>query len=284
MKQIIISPNSNRIQIQRGPFVKMKVFQKLLSKRKNIKIVNQLINRKNIILWQWLHFPTDKMIEHYEKTNAKLILGTNTFFRKKPMTEGEKRIINSKNVILFFANSEKHANAIRQYNKTAKIKVIPTPVELSLLKPYDKPRKYDILIFKKHCDDKILPFLLENLKGYEITVLEYGSYQRVEIFTKSSQSKCCLYLSRGESGGLAIAEMLCEGCPIISYQGNLNYGINGENCFMLENQNDMYDINKINNLIEKTIVLDNKQIAINAQHKFNPVNIVNEILEELEKL
>lgn len=291
---IYIYPDITDIEhVKGGPEIGMQVLQR------NIKhIINNLkISfikftkdkfKNNCILWHWLPFYNTTIFDYYKKNNVFLICGPNTIFRHPgiKIEDDEKKVLTCKNVGVIITHTEDSSiTLLKHFKRSIKNYIIPYPVKSNILIDYNKTRTIDILIYKKHNCENTYKFIFNQLKDkYNIKIIEYKNYKIKELIDLSSISKCCIYLSYGESGGIAVLEILSSGCPIISFKSNLGYGIDKKDCYQLNSNDDFYNIEYILELYNKCLLIDNKELAINTRNKFNETSVSKKTVDILNEI
>jgi hypothetical protein len=142
-----------------------------------------------------------------------------------------------------------------------------------------------VLIYKKYGCDDTYNSVKKIFESYTTNTVTYGEYCVDDLANLSSCSKCCIYLSCGETGGTACAEILCNGCPIISYYGNLTYGDDKQNCIKLpDNGTFICKPKLILEYYHSCLSMDNLTISSEAREKFDLTKIASNTISLLKKI
>jgi hypothetical protein len=292
-KIVIINDVSNVYNPIGGPSICMKLVQNEIKRQmKNenlITITNDYTDISNSVIWHWSPiYNIDILDKLLNNNNNILICGPNSFFKGGDLTNYEKYLIENKKYSYLFLHPKQYSTSpyLKQYMKDVKIYDIIYPVSPHCYKSFPCiTRIYDILFYKKFGCDDTYKSISSALSNYTSNTLTYGSYKIEELIELSSCSKCCIYLSYGETGGSACAEILCNGCPIISYYGNLTYGDDEINCIKLpDNGTFLYEINLVEKYVQKCFNMNNALIAENAREKFNLEKITSQIISILKDI
>ena len=144
-------------------------------------------------------------------------------------------------------------------------------------------RDIDVLIYCKFNYQQYREFFVQRNKDkLKMEVVVYGAYNQTDLLKLARRSKCCLYLSYGETGGIAVCEILCCGCPIIGYRENLNLGDNDINCYKLDSNNFMIKHpDKFDDIIDRVQKYDHETIMKTAQLKYHPRSVALKTLNTL---
>lgn len=294
-KIVIISDVSNLGNPIGGPSICMKLLQNEIKKQllntsdKSIfEITSAYDNVYDSIVWHWSPIYHIDLINKLIENNNIIICGPNSFFKGGSVTDYEQYLIENKKYTYLFLHPKQYATSpyFKQFVKDVKIYDIIYPVNPTcyLSSPYIA-RMHDILIYKKFGCDDTYRSVMKTFASYRTNTITYGDYKIEELVGLSACSKCCIYLSCGETGGTACAEILCNGCPIISYYGNLTYGDDGINCIKLPDNGTF--IFKPDLLIEHyntCLKMDNVLIASEAREKFDLTKIACNTISLLKKI
>lgn len=285
-----------------GPIVGMRLLQKglkehiIVHKIKNIIITNSFSDIKNSIIWCWSVFPNKGDIDFLHKNNNRIICGPNTFFSNPSnIKTSEMYIFECKKIYDFILHPNQYAANDLISNEKNTIYEFVYPVDIDKINKIrdnlkdnmnDNKRDIDILIYCKFDYKKNHELLLERYGSkYKITSLIYGQYENNDFIKLALKSKCCIYLSTGETGGIACCEILCCGCPIVSHKSNLNLADDNINCIKLEGNADFYWYKaKIDEIIQKTMRMDNAIIMKDAQIRFSTNNVVMSTINTINKI
>lgn len=288
-KIIIINDVSNVENPTGGPTICMKLLQNEIKNQTNdITITSSYENISNSIVWHWSPLYEIDLIEKILKNNNILICGPNSFFKGGDITNYEKYLIENKKYSYLFLHPKQYAesNYFCKYINNTKIFDIVYPVNPNCyVSNNDIDRTYDILYYKKFKCDETYKNTTDFLNQYTSNTITYGQYDINQLTYLSARSKCCIYLSCGETGGTACAEMLCNGCPIISYYGNLTYGDDGENCIKLpDNGSFIHKTDMIETYVKQCFSMNNNEILIKARSKFDIKNITANVISTLKNI
>jgi len=260
----------------------MKLIQTKLKKNRNIQFIknnSDLLNIKNNIIWLWFLIDTESinLIDNIIKNNNRLICGPNTLFKGgHPHTTTEKYLCSkTKYIAKYIIHTKHYKNRLINSGIKSKFLIVDLPINTSILPKINKTREKCILIYIKRSQlKKIANKLRKVLYDYKIFFIQYGLYKREELLRTANNCKCCIYLGPGESAGLAVIEILCSGCPIISFKDNLHFGEDNINSFKLENNKMLEDNKLVLDLVIRCMNLNNVSIANNARIRFNTNNII----------
>lgn len=295
-KIVIINDVSNLSNPSGGPSICMKLLQNEIKKQiienvenKNIFEITSSYNHvRDSLVWHWSPIYHIELIDKLINNNNVIICGPNSFFKGGEITEYEKYLIeNSKYKYLFLHPKQYSASEyFKKFINNTKIYDIIYPVDPKCyMSSSSSVRIYDILIYKKFGCKDTFESVTKIFSDYKINVVEYGNYKIEDLVLFAAHSKCCIYLSCGETGGTACAEILCNGCPIISYYGNLTYGDNNKNCIKLpDNGTFIYKPNLILEYYEECLKMDNLKISTEAREKFDLKNIASNTISLLKEI
>lgn len=296
MKKIVIINDVSNLQNPiGGPSICMKLLQNEIKKQITlfddsdmITITSTYDGIENSLVWHWSPIYHINLIDKLIKNNNTLICGPNSFFKGGNVTDYEKYLIENKKYNYLFLHPKqyffleyfnKHIENIPIYDI-----IYPVNPQCYMSCPYTA-RKYDLLIYKKFSCEDTFQSVIKIFEGYKLNVVSYGNYEIKDLITFAACSKCCIYLSCGETGGTACAEILCNGCPIISYYGNLTYGDDKKNCIKLpDNGTFIYKPKIILEHYNTCLTMNNLSIASEAREKFNLKKIASDTIELLKKI
>lgn len=296
MKRIfIINDVSNLSNPVGGPSICMKLLQnEIKSQLKHdiskfeFVITSNYTGITNSLIWHWSPLYHTKIIDTLIANNNVIICGPNSFFRGGDITDYEKYLIENKKYQYLFLHPKQYANSsyFKQFITNTKNFDIIYPVDPKcyVSTPF-VTRPFDILIYKKFNCENTYESVMKIFSSHSTNVVTYGTYKIDELVELASMSKCCIYLSCGETGGTACAEILCNGCPIISYYGNLTYGDDKKNCIKLpDNGTFIYRPELILEYFNICCEMDNLTIANDAREKFDLQKIARETISLLKEL
>lgn len=151
-----------------------------------------------------------------------VVIGPNVLFadsRRPCKTRFERKLCNAPAVRLIFTESDWYAELIREHleqDPQPAVVVWPYPIDPCPVGPVDGPADpvYDLLVFAKSGHDRNLVTRL--LQRYRRSaVIEYGRFERSDLWEVARHSRACVYLSDDDRGPLALAEILLSGCPAV---------------------------------------------------------------------
>jgi hypothetical protein len=245
-------------------------------------------------VWHWNVFSNKEDIDHILNNENIVICGPNTFFSDpRNINHCEQYIFSSKRIHEFFLHPNQYSNYEFKYIREANNNIYDFlyPVDIDMINEcknnkMNKNRDIDILLYCKFEYQENYDLIMKRYASkYKIETLLYGNYEKLELINTALRSKCCIYLSTGETGGIACCEIFCCGCPIISHKNNLNLGDDTINCFKLNGNQDFYWFEKkTNDIIIKAMNMDNDIIMDLAQQKFHPDNIIKTTIDTIDKL
>lgn len=294
-KIIIINDVSNLQNPTGGPSICMNLLQKEIKKQilnsddeNAIKITSSYDGIENSLVWHWSPIYQINLIDKLVENNNIIICGPNSFFKGGNITDYEKYLIENKKYQYLFLHPKQCSSSeyFSKYIENIPIYDIIYPVNPECyFSLHQTTRIYDILIYKKFGCENTYESVIKMFDGYKINVITYGDYKIEELVKFAASSKCCIYLSCGETGGTACAEILCNGCPIISYYGNLTYGDNEKNCIKLpDNGTFIYKPEVILEHYNTCLKMDNLNIAKEARDKFNLEKIATNTIDLLKNI
>lgn len=295
-KIVIISDVSNLQNPTGGPSICMKLLQNEMIRQIKagmfgdieFSITSGYTDVKDSIVWHWSPIYHISLIDLLVENKNIIICGPNSFFKGGQITDYEKYLIENKKYTYLFMHPKQYSTSVyfKEHVESIKIFDIIYPVnpKCYLSSPFIA-RIYDVLIYKKFGCEDTFKSVEKMLKNYKTNTVTYGEYQIEQLVELSASSKCCIYLSCGETGGTACAEILCNGCPIISYFGNLTYGDDRINCIKLpDNGTFIYKPDIIIEHIETCMKMNNTTIAVEAREKFDLEKIASNTIKTLQML
>jgi len=294
-KIVIISDVSNLSNPIGGPSICMKLLQNEIKKQlsntldeSNFEITSAYDHVYNSLVWHWCPIYKIELIDKLVKNNNIIICGPNSFFKGGDITHYEKYLIENKKYSYLFLHPKQYSLSayFKQFINNTKIYDIVYPVDPKCyISSSNILRIYDLLIYKKFGCDDTFNSVMNIFSKYSINVVEYGNYKIDDLVNLASSSKCCIYLSCGETGGTACAEILCNGCPIISYFGNLTYGNDGVDCVKLpDNGTFICKPDIILKHYNTCLNMNNLFIASEARKKFDLTKIASETISLLKNI
>lgn len=139
---------------------------------------------------------------------------------------------------------------------------------------------FDVLIYNKLAEDGSV--LEESIKkAYpRSATLRYGAFRREELYALARRSRACVYLCKDESGGLAAAEILLAGCPVIGVERGSPFVLSGRTGIRIDSLN-------ARSLIDAVALchcFDRRQVRVNALQMFDATTIADGIITTLDQL
>ncbi|VBB17896.1 glycosyltransferase [Yasminevirus sp. GU-2018] len=282
-----------------GPVVGMKLLQRhMLDIIKetgvtDIHITKSYSTLKSSIVWHWNVFSSVDSIKGILEKGNTLICGPNTFFSSpsKGIKDHEMFIFECGKIKEFMLHPRQYSKYDFIHSPKNTVHNFYYPVDVDRINSViatdsDTVRDIDVLIYCKFNYQKYLEYFVQNSKNtLKMEIVIYGAYNQTDLLKLARRSKCCLYLSYGETGGIAICEILCCGCPIIGYRENLNLGEHDINCYKLDS-NDVIikHSDKLDDIIERVQGYDHCSIMRNAQLKYNPRSVALNTLNTLSTI
>ena len=279
-----------------GPIMGMYALQKLLRRKieSGLKWLSIVTNpsSKQVLPWFWWVGDRDKASKWID-LGLPFVQGPNTLFihaRTPRIDSLECKLLDSSLCKMTFCHSEWYRDLIlkqRGPENTSPIVLWPYPVDVWPEGPL--PPEYDLLIYVKNFVPPGLPeFLAERFPNSKI--IQYGHYQREELFEIARRSRACAYLAEDESGGIATAEIFLSGCPIVGVKTGAPFIIDGLTGLFVEKlpnpspQNDEQKelLGDYLFAIRKAQEFDRKTVRDAAAEKFDNEKIVKTILDALE--
>ena len=148
-----------------------------------------------------------------------------------------------------------------------------------------KEIKYDLLIYLKHGEEA--KNIFQEFKRTEFynkrKVIEfiYGTYKKRHLYNAARASRVCLYLSYGETGGMASEEIMSCGCPIVSMKRDTPLGINKKTVNWVSEKREIPEIIQAIRECEKYVRLEVRNTAID---RFNIDKCVEILLANLKEI
>lgn len=294
-KIVIINDVSNLKNPVGGPSICMKLLQNEIKKQLVDTVDNSLFELTSAydhvhdsIVWHWSPIYQIELIDKLISNNNIIICGPNSFFKGGNVTDYEKYLIENKKYKYLLLHPKQYSASLyfKQFAQDIQIYDIVYPVDPKCyISSPSIARTYDVLIYKKFgCDDTYCS-VKKIFESYTTNVVTYGEYCVDDLINFAACSKCCIYLSCGETGGTACAEILCNGCPIISYYGNLTYGDNKQNCIKLpDNGTFIFKPELILEHYKTCFTMNNIAISSKAREKFDLTKIASNTISLLKNI
>ncbi len=245
--------------------------------------------------WSWQDIREAKSRAENDES---FLAGPNVLFLQSrfPATSyGERQILDARSCRMLFTESRWYARLIESMRgpwNAAPMVVWPYPIDPMPPWPEEKPR-WDLLIYLKRMELKDIALqLMEMFPNYRL--VRYGRYSREELGTMASQSGCCFYLSVDDRGPLALAEILCAGCPTIGIERGAPFIRHGHTGYrlpvrarttpdqMISTERLWFQPRAWREAVDACRSLDRHAIALSARRDFDPHTIAAWILENLK--
>ena len=205
-----------------GPTNGMYALQKALKKK--IKedgidwlTIKPLPASKGALPWFW-HWDDRRYAAWWDSEGLPFIQGPNMLFTNSatPRIDWEEcALLDAKNCRAMFCHSQWYKELIEKHKGPEnKAPVITWPYPIDPMPGGPLPNKYDLLIYSKNGYRPGLLEYLQEIYPRHIT-FHYGHYHREELYEAARRSRACAYLADDDHGPLALAEILCAGCPAV---------------------------------------------------------------------
>ena len=205
-----------------GPTNGMYALQKALKKK--IKedgidwlTIKPLPASKGALPWFW-HWDDRRYAAWWDSEGLPFIQGPNMLFTNSatPRIDWEEcALLDAKNCRAMFCHSQWYKELIEKHKGPEnEAPVITWPYPIDPMPGGPLPAKYDLLIYSKNGYRPGLLEYLEEIFPRHIT-FHYGHYRREELYDAARRSRACAYLADDDHGPLALAEILCAGCPAV---------------------------------------------------------------------
>lgn len=220
-----------------GPTNGMYALQKALKKKIKEEGIDWLTIKslpasKGAIPWFW-HWDDRRYAAWWDSQGLPFIQGPNMLFTNSatPRIDWEEcALLDARNCLAMFCHSQWYKELIeRNKGPENKAPIITWPYPIDPMPGGPLPAKYDLLIYAKNGNRPGLLEHLEELYPRHIT-LHYGKYKREELYDAARRSRACAYLADDDHGPLALAEILCAGCPVVGVPTGapfIEHGITG---------------------------------------------------------
>jgi hypothetical protein len=195
-------------------------------------------------------------------------------------TRAERRLLECGRCRMIFTESDWYAELIRsrlRMNPPTPIAVWPYPIDP--MPPGPLPAGLDLLIYVKRPADERLTALAIDLgeKFPRSHVVEYGHYRRDHLIDVARRSSACVYLSEDDRGPLALAEILCTGCPAVGIERGAPWTMDPRMGCRI----DRLELPAIVAAVEHVAQLDREAVRQAAVAKFDPGAVAEKVVQEL---
>lgn len=138
--------------------------------------------------------------------------------------------------------------------------------------------EHDVLIFDKSGGGRALVEAVIHRAYPRSATLRYGAFKRTELYELACRSRACVYLCDDESGGLATAEIMLAGCPVIGIERGAPFVLDGSTGI------------RVNELAAEPVIagirtcygFDRQQVRAAALRIFDDERIVNGLILALD--
>jgi glycosyltransferase involved in cell wall biosynthesis len=242
--------------------------------------------------WCWEHRSQAVAWVNY---GLPFVQGPNVLFtdsRQPRIDADERTMLDAGSCRLMFCHSEWYRNLICAYrgsNNRSPITLWPYPIEPKPGGPLTA--EFDLMIYLK---SGYSPAFVDYLAGQfpKHVKVQYGAYQREQLGELARRSRACVYLSDNESGGMAVAEMLLAGCPVVGMPTGAPFVRDGRTGFLVDSllasafRSERNDVSTPRSAIVEVIraahTLDRHAVRIESLHQFSTETIVDQVVEALD--
>ncbi len=134
------------------------------------------------------------------------------------------------------------------------------------------PNSQLLLYAKSGFDEGLLARLRQRFPG--AVLLRYGRFQREELFEAARRCRVCVYLSDDDRGPLALAEVLCCGCPAVGVPTGAPWIEHGRNGAVISG----FTLDEVLRGIAVARRADRRSVAAAARRRFHPKTVVRQIV------
>lgn len=221
--------------------------------------------------------------------------GPNVLFTnsRRPRIDAEEcAMLDAGSCRMMFCHSEWYRDLIctqRGADNRSPIALWPYPIEPKPDGPL--PPEVDLLIYLKSGYSTAFVEYLAGCFPRHVKV-RYGAYQREQLGELARRSRACVYLSDNESGGLAVAEIVLAGCPVIGVPTGAPFVRNGRTGFLVdsmlatvlrsEHGDASMQRSAFVELIQLAQQLDRQAVRAAGIDQFSTETIVDEVLAALD--
>ena len=203
----------------------------------------------------------------------------------------ESALLDSPNCRGMFCNSTWYRDLIARHRGAANrspIIVCPSPISDWPGPPLEAC--FDLLIYSKNGHRPQLAEHLQEAFPSHVRI-DYGTYQRHDLFEAARRSRVCAYLADDDHGPLALQEILLAGCPTVGVRtgaATVRAGVTGYFVERLppgrnlaRDENDVRALAEFHTAIESAMQLDRSAVRHAAAGEFDTEVIVDNILNAL---
>jgi len=233
------------------------------------------------LLWFWNWQDKEELL-WWDGVGRPYVCGPNILFGVSwdaRADEAERTACDSPHCRLIFTESAWYGRLIQRHRGPTSLCPLvlwPYPIDPAPGPPVVPPR-YDLLVFVKSGPVE----LAEPLAGRypRSIVLRYGHFHRPELFEAARQSRACVYLSEDDRGPLALAEILCGGCPAVGVERGAPWVNIGGTGICLKR----FELPAITEAVEELLTWDRDQVHRVAREYFDPQRVAGIVLEALDR-
>lgn len=228
--------------------------------------------------WPWIWCWKDRQLAlDCENAGIPFVAGPNVLFlnsRVPRVDETEAGILDARQCKAFFCHSAWYAELIgNNINSTSCPDLYTWPYPIDPLPGSPQSPKLDLLIYSKSGIGRSkLTSELSATVGRS-HVIEYGNFKREQLFETARQSRCCVYLSTREHGGLALSELLLAGCPAVGVPEGaplIRHGVTGIHC--------EWELNSMVSAIRDCYSFDRRKVASEARSEFESKHVADRVI------
>jgi len=233
------------------------------------------------LCWFWNWQDIDLVLEWINR-RLPFLLGPNVIFAWSGNPgggHGEKEILETPSCRAFMCHSAWYADLIRGAlgpRSTAKIICWPYPIWAQPAGP--EPDEHDVLIVDKSSGGRVLLEAAIRANFPNAATVRYGAFARQELYELARRSRTCVYLCDDESGGLATAEIMLAGCPVIGIERGAPFVLSGSTGFRVE----QLAPDPVLHAIRTCHNFDRQKVRAAAQRIFDGDRIARAVIEALE--
>lgn len=135
-----------------------------------------------------------------------------------------------------------------------------------------------LLYAKSGFDEGLLARLRQRFPG--TVLLRYGRFRREALLAAARRCRVCVYLSDDDRGPLALAEVLCCGCPAVGVPTGAPWIEHGRNGAVVSG----FALDEVLRGIAVAGRADRPSVAAAACRRFHPRTVVRQIVTAIERI
>lgn len=250
---------------------------------------------KGALAWFW-HYDDRAYANWWNSENQPFVQGPNMVFLNSGnprADEYECGLLDASNCRGMLCHSDWYRALISQHKgagNVAPISLCPYPISPVPDGPLEVA--FDLLVYDKNGHR---PQLLEHLVQTfpRSKVIQYGHYQRNELFDAARRSRVCAYLADDDHGPLALQEILLTGCPVVGMRTGAAFvrnGITGEFVDRLppglsacSNESDRAALGNFEDALARASSISRHEVRLAALEEFDIERICDRVIEFLEQ-